>query len=994
VQTFRSARHGRPEGLHYNGFLALALSLAAATAVAAQQNPAAPVRPPVPRLAIRDDRAGAALAVLDRAGSLPFPVAVQVEAAGAEPDAALNRQLDTFADRRIPIWLSVPAPARIEDAEAWRASLGRLLERHGRNLTILEVLIDDQPAAVAAFSVRVASTEVRAAYDTIRVALGGRRMIEVADREAIYTADVAPYVDLLALPEGAIDAARAWLSRADPAAALIVSAGDADRAGGDSVSADNATRRLLDTVLRYAGTGVSVSAWRASDPMAAALQAVVPVAALLTHDIEPLDESAAGLQLSVGIGDVGRTLSHRLLFDNQTFATYLAYWGERGPDGLRVSITLAIEGTPIVYDLLGGSQAAAAEFSRDAATRQVRASVPLTGGPMLVDFNAGAADVFAERSGVRGERQLSVAEVIARHQARQRLQDAVVRNYVARVRMEQHFRPTMTDAGYDVVTENRYFVTGADVEWEELSFSVNGSTWGSDRPPFPLLQPEKVLSLPLLLRFDEGYRYRLDGTARVDGHDCYVVRFEPLKADASLYTGTIWVDRTTFARIRVQAVQGGLAAPVVSNEEIQRYTPPITVGNQELYLFNGLTARQIMLIAGRNLLVEKSVTFTDFKVNDPAFEDAREAARSSDHVMFRETVRGLRYYIKQDGARVVSDRATKSAKAMAMGVYVDPSYAFPLPILGINYLDFEFGSPNSQLALLFAGVLAAGNIQRPKLGSTPLDASVDFFAIAVPSSDRVYDAGGERKGEALLTWPMTTGLNLGWQYTPFQKATLQYQFRFDAYVRDRTTDEAFTVPSSTVTNGIGGAWEYRRGGYSLLFDGARFIRSSWQSWGLPGAQDGSGDLSGRRAYAKYTASLSRDFYFKVFHKVHLNGAWFGGSDLDRFAKYQFGMFDNTKVHGVPASGVRYSELAMARGSYSLDIFGQYRLDLFVEQAWGSDRPLDPSWQPITGFGVAVNVRAPKNTILRIEAGKSRLPPRYRNVGSTTLQVLLLKPLGK
>ena len=139
--------------------------------------------------------------------------------------------------------------------------------------------------------------------------------------------------------------------------------------------------------------------------------------------------------------------------------------------------------------------------------------------------------------------------------------------------------------------------------------------------------------------------------------------------------------------------------------------------------------------------------------------------------------------------------------------------------------------------------------------------------------------------------------------------------------------------------------------------------------------------SGGRTYTKYTASLSRDFYFNVFHKVHLNGAWFGGSDLDRFAKYQFGMFDNTRIHGVPASGVRYSALAMARGSYSFNIFEQYRLDLFVEQAWGLDRPLDPTWQPIFGFGVAVNVRAPKNTILRIDAGKSRLPARYRNVGS-------------
>ena len=113
----------------------------------------------------------------------------------------------------------------------------------------------------------------------------------------------------------------------------------------------------------------------------------------------------------------------------------------------------------------------------------------------------------------------------------------------------------MTDPGYDVVTENRYFVAGDGVEWEELSFSVNGSKWGSDRPPFPLLQPEKVLSLPLQLRFDSDYRYRLAGTERVGDYDCYVVRFEPVGRRPSLYRGTVWIERRTFARVRVQAVQ-------------------------------------------------------------------------------------------------------------------------------------------------------------------------------------------------------------------------------------------------------------------------------------------------------------------------------------------------------------------------------------------------------------------------------------------------------
>jgi hypothetical protein len=143
---------------------------------------------------------------------------------------------------------------------------------------------------------------------------------------------------------------------------------------------------------------------------------------------------------------------------------------------------------------------------------------------------------------------------------------------------------------------------------------------------------------------------------------------------------------------------------------------------------------------------------------------------------------------------------------------------------------------------------------------------------------------------------------------------------------------------------------------------------------------------------KYSASISRDFYFNVFHKVHLNGAWFGGRDLDRFAKYQFGMFDDTRIHGVPASGARFEELGVMRGSYSFNIFEQYRLDLFLEQAWGRDRVLDAAWQPITGTGVAVNLRAPWGTILRVDAGKSFLPERYQGIGSATLQIMLLKPL--
>ena len=49
--------------------------------------------------------------------------------------------------------------------------------------------------------------------------------------------------------------------------------------------------------------------------------------------------------------------------------------------------------------------------------------------------------------------------------------------------MEQHFRPSATDPGFDVVTENRFFFDREGTEWEELSFTLNGSKWGRTGRP-------------------------------------------------------------------------------------------------------------------------------------------------------------------------------------------------------------------------------------------------------------------------------------------------------------------------------------------------------------------------------------------------------------------------------------------------------------------------------------------------------------------------------
>jgi len=909
---------------------------------------------------------------LNAVNGLPFAVAARVS-------AGRNSRLDTLSARNIPLWIVMDAPGSVDDVESWRQSLQNLLGRYSTHVTAIEINVAGQSAELAGFAIRLAATEARALAAGARVAIGGERMRSAGSRADVYTAALGPYVDLLVVGADEADDAAAWLERLDPAARIAAVAPDEDASGP-------LASRIISSLLRFSGGGVETAILPASEAVAAALKALAAIPSLLSPAVAAMDDEGNDLKLTAGNADVSSRLEHRLLFDNRTFATYLAL-----PVGtssaLEVSVRLTAEAQPVIYDLASGQRRNAEGVSWDPASRLVRLRVPASTAPMLVDFNRDAADVMGDRSEVVGRRGLSIEEIIARHQAVQRRQDILVKTYMAGARTSQHFRPSVADPGYDVVTENRYFVAGNDVEWEETSFSVNGTRWGADRPPFPILQAEKVLSLPLQLRFGSGYRYRLDGEARINSYDCYVVRFEPTRTDVPLYRGTVWIDQRTFARIRVQAVQAGLPAPVVSNEEIQDYAPPIMVGEQPIFLLNSLTARQIMMIAGRNLLVEKLVRFRDFRVNDPQFDSERAAARIGDRIMYRETDAGLRYYVKQNGERVVGD-PSQTAKALAMGVYVDPSYSFPLPILGLNYLNFAFGGPDSQLAVLFGGVLAAGNIQRSKLGRTPLDASVDFFGIAVPSSDRIYSASGEREGERVLTWPMSTGLNVGWQYTPFQKLTAQYQFRFDAYVPDQTTAADFTLPSSTVTNGVGLSWEYRRGGYVLVANDTEYRRADWAAWGLDIDDVTTGSSGG--TYSKYQVTLSRDWYFNVFQKIHLNGAFFGGRDLDRFSMYQFGMFDDTRIHGVPASGVRFGQLGMVRGSYTLNIFDIYRFDLFAEQAWGRDGP-NP-WDPMTGLGAAVHFRAPKSTIVRVDFGKSFLPDRFQSVGSYALQVLILKPL--
>lgn len=948
------------------------------------------------------DRPSALAAALEgsglKAAELPLFVRLSVRReqfdASADATAPFQARLDLYARLGVRVAVSIDdPPIAPPEVDAWRATLRAAVGRaRGR---VFAWQVGGRADAAwnpkdYAYLLKFVAVQSRSIDPSLLIVEASLPPSAADWHRAFEKEDVAAYVDATPIdargadeafsgPEQALALVDSLASEGDPT--LVAGLTGIELADGGP----DGPRRVLGWHLAHLGGRGAFTTFSGDTAAVRRLvRAVAALADVVGGEVTTLDERAVQLKLSSAGRDVAGSLPHRLLYNTTTFSTYLVCW--RAPGEVTVSLQLAAPGDVAVRDAEGGV-AKPRGTSRDEKARESRVRIDLAGGPAVIDFNHGSRETYALRAEATERVTPPVSEIVFRHQQAEAAQAERLRSYAAHARMELHFRPSATDSGYDVVTENRFFFDRSATEWEEESFSLNGTKWGRDRPAFPLLQPEKVLALPLALRLNRDYVYHLDGVGSVGGRRCYVVRFDPVDDAESRYRGTVWIDAESFVRLKVQAVQTRLGAPVVSNEETQSFEPVAVGGQPPIHLFTHLVSRQIVLIAGRNLLVEKQVTFSDFRVNDPAFDAARREARQGRNVMYRDTERGLRYLVKQGGERVVSDRATTTARAVEAGATIDPTFDYPLPIVGINYLDFDFLGRDLQFACVFAGVLAVGNVQKAKIGGTKVDLNVDFFGMAVTGNDQVFDSSGERRGERLKNRPASVGANLGYQFTDFQKVTVSSHARYDRYLAaGGKTDAAFVVPATTVTFESGASYEYRRAGYSVVGSFAASRRARWEHWGFGDEFDPAD-----RSFTKYSVGLTKDFYLNAFNKLHLNGAYYGGRRQDRFSMYRFGMFDETKMHGVPSAGIRFSELALTRAQYSFNLFDLYRLDVFLDRGWGRVRSRT-DWERVTGVGTELNVRGPRGTMLKLGVGKGFLPEIYRGSGSVVVDVLVLKPL--
>ena len=155
VRSHKRLRRGVDESFVNLGWLPLIGLLLPVANVPIQQSASQPGAAPtrsLPRLAVEDSSQIDAPRLLEAARALSMPIAVRVRASLAAEDLALEEKLASYRRAGIPMWVTVPAPASVQDAEKWRQALTGLLERYGDGIAILEIAIDREQAQLGGFA--------------------------------------------------------------------------------------------------------------------------------------------------------------------------------------------------------------------------------------------------------------------------------------------------------------------------------------------------------------------------------------------------------------------------------------------------------------------------------------------------------------------------------------------------------------------------------------------------------------------------------------------------------------------------------------------------------------------------------------------------------------------------------------------------------------------------------------------------------------------------
>jgi hypothetical protein len=812
-----------------------------------------------------------------------------------------------------------------------------------------------------AFLLKRAAVALTGADPDARI-VAGQLPADPAWLKEFYAQDVAAYVDALAFPPAAPDVEKALIEAAtelDPGKTLVT----------EGVPLPEPRSRALSEAARAKARGFGITLFAAAGPLAVA-------------DVTPLvllaDEFRGELSLDPGTRPSGGTDAWSFV-RGEDLALRVIVDAPAGADQLSLSFP-----DPQLKDpervLPDGEVVPLSGTRRTASALQVEVAEPAPVEVLRVQrASIQELEGVAEEVTVASQRQMPVEEILRRLQSFEDSQNRRVRHWRAVNATTLRFQLASGVQTIEATFEGEIFYKpGEPFDWVWKNFYLNGVKWrGKSIPEIPLVQPEKAAAMPLEILFTKEYRYALAGTDTVSGRDCWVVDFEPavaVKAGATLFRGRVWIDRQTYARVRTRAVQLGLQGEVLSNEETLDYSPvdaegrPTDWGPGAYVLPLHTVGHQVLSVVNTATVVEKDVRLTGVVVNGPDFDQEHEHALASAATMVRDTKEGLRYLVQEGaapGERVVKEGYDTSKLFALAGVFYDDSLSYPLPLAGVNYFDLDFHGNKRQLNAFFGGVLGIVNYADPRFLGSKVDLGADVFAIALASSDQVFRDGNEIQAEEVKELPARARLNFGFPLGNFVKVSSSYELSYSHYSRADHTADDFVLPENHFTHHVGLGLQYARGGYRLNLEGAWHSRSKWDFWGLPGNIEFD---PATKTYTTWEFTAAKNFYLSKFRKFGIEVDAFGGHDLDRFSKYQFGFFGSNRVHGYQIGKVKAEKGYAAHLTYGFEIGNLLRLDAVGDAAWATDRTAGLDHELLAGAGLQGSFMGPWETLVQVDVG--------------------------
>lgn len=782
---------------------------------------------------------------------------------------------------------------------------------------------------------------------------------------ALYAEDVAAYLEMVALApavgeagEQALEAAIALLGELDPGRPLAL----------DGPPLPDLPATALLEAARWASRGIRLVLFRAPAAHPALLAPFRVLANEARGDLSPDPNSApAG---APGWAFVrGEDLGLRVLVANP-----------EGSDELALTFPDPQLRDPVRVDLATGETAEL--WAPRAGADGLRFRVADPGAALLLRLSrASAAELegIDEEVTVASERELPVEEILRRLQAAEDDQARRLRHYQAVNATTLRFQAPSGVQSIDATFEGEYFFRqGEPFDWAWQTLYINGVRWRSKTlPELPIVQPERAAAMPLEIRFTREYRYRLRGTDRVAGRDCWVVDFEPAVAaepGRTLYRGSVWIDRETHHRVRSRALQLGLTGEVLSNEETLDYAPidaagePTAWTREAFFLPLRVRGQQILSIVNAAVIVERESVLSRVTLNGPDFDARREELFASETTMVRETDKGLRY-LEADPERPGERRVKEgfdTAKLFALaGVFWDDALDYPVPLLGVNYFDLDFRGGKRQLNAFWGGVLGIVSYADPRLFGSDFDLGANLFAFAIPLGDTVYRDGEEVPGEEVRALPVRLSLHLGHPIGSYGKLGTSYEAAYSNFQQAEDTAPGFRLPSDHVEHRFGLDLQFSRAGYRLRLEGNLHRRSEWEPWGFPA--DPEYDPAAKE-FETWEVAASKNWYLADFRKIGLELNYLGGSGLDRFSKYGFGYFGGNRVHGYQIGKVRAEEAWAAHLTYGFEVGQLLRLDAIGDVAWATDEASGLDRKLLAGVGLAGTFIGPWETIVNVDVG--------------------------